>query len=578
MKIIGSGYSENKLCHKRYLLEELSKVLPSLELSSSFNQGEDILILNLDEEIARTKLEYETPSDQTFIILIVHEIHRHTLPYLKMANLVVYTSDLQRQLCEDLIGLEYPHIVLPLPSGNFPLPKSDAKSSIIYFEQPFLPSEKHIYQSVAENSPSWYLQNPPDEVQFWFEIVNGQESDFEQLKETLEGIHEKIKVVKANDHTRDELHQTLQNCLYADHFKLQIGIDEWKNNLAEKRENLLYDYCSDSAILADFQYAKINMVRAHSVSSYNALNNITSTYKDWANQIQKFIDTQYNQFLNQRNHTHDNTPIDTLDDLNIVAGVPLTNQFVFSICFRNQEEKITRCLNSILSQNKKLDFGIAIISDESSDNSVEVIQEVLTPAKVDYCLVSNIQRKRASRNFYNVAHLLVNNDESVIIEVDGDDFLANNEVLETLKKYYDQGAIKTNGSHSMYPDEQNFSSEETLKLSHAAMDYSRPWNLGLCNAWLHLRTCKRKILKQVEIDHFLERRTKQWLADRHDSAIQPRIIELTQGKSVFVPEVLYRYDVSGDQHDHQNDAQNDEAIRVFHSLDRFYHPFSALTE
>ena len=104
------------------------------------------------------------------------------------------------------------------------------------------------------------------------------------------------------------------------------------------------------------------------------------------------------------------------------------------------------------------------------------------------------------------------------------------------------------------------------------MDFSRPWNLARCTPWLHLRTCRREVLTRVELAHFCDRRTGTWLTERHDTAIQPRVIELAEGRCALLTEVLYNYDASGDQHDHDLTRPDEERMKLFRDLDRLWHP------
>ena len=123
---------------------------------------------------------------------------------------------------------------------------------------------------------------------------------------------------------------------------------------------------------------------------------------------------------------------DSFSALNIIHGEPLANQYVFVLCFRNQQDKIHRCLQSVLQQEGDYDWGLVVVDDASNDSSLEVVLEVLTKNPgVPAVVVQNQERRFYSRNLYNAVHHLLTEPESVVIEVDGDDYLAGTQRAET---------------------------------------------------------------------------------------------------------------------------------------------------
>lgn len=240
--------------------------------------------------------------------------------------------------------------------------------------------------------------------------------------------------------------------------------------------------------------------------------------------------------------------VDKLEDLNLIEGVPLSCRYIFIICFRNIDGKLMRCIESICRQNHGFDFGVVVV-DDCSDSSVSplVFQE-MKKRNVPFVFVANKSRKYFTRNLYNAVNLLSTDDDSIIIEVDGDDYLEQIDVLQVLHRYYKHGAEKTFGSFRQVSDAVNSNFGDTDEI-HTRIDTRQPWNLDVCTSWLHLKTYRRELFRKVPLPYFLERGSSEWLRLGEDMVVHPKMIELSDGRAAYVADTLYVYDVSGDEHD-----------------------------
>lgn len=571
MKIFGIGYDNtNENCYEKYFLNRMKELIPSLSIANEIPEEADVLVINLTRKTGKALFGHQIPEEKTYKIVVVHELFRSTLPYLKLADFVIFTNDYQRRVCEELLNLTYNSTVLPLPSGDFDYRRPEKGDCIVYFDLPYTAETKEF---IEKRIKAPYEDDVvPNINSFHFFVPCLSENDFAQLEAFVKDINPAYNLFDGNLTSKEELQKVMQQSTHCLYFKNEMNFDDFEGHMERRNSGMVHELIVDSHILADMKYCGLEIGRINDITCLNFDQAPSVTYKHWAELIHNKIEEEYNDSLKLKQGYLDNLEYDTLDDVNIVLGQPLSNRYIFSICFRNQEAKIQRCIYSILKQNRALDFGIVLVDDCSVDASIEKIVEVLDGAGVDCCVVSNKKRNFAARNFYNVVNLYTTNDESVIVEVDGDDFLHGTEVLDTLEKYYANGALKTNGSYKMFPDGQEFMNEADVIRNHECMDYTQPWNLDKCNAWLHLRTSKRHLIRSVEINHFLDRNSHNWLPDRHDAALQPRIIELAEGKVAFVKEVLYNYDISGDNHDHDNSEWEEEYLKLFGHIDKIYHP------
>ena len=244
--------------------------------------------------------------------------------------------------------------------------------------------------------------------------------------------------------------------------------------------------------------------------------------------------------------------IDELCDLNVLYGKPLSCDYVFAVCFRNQTWKLQRCIESICSQSGGLSFGIALVDDASEDKSesdqLQFVTGTLDRLQIPYVLVKNKSRKYLCQNLYNISASLVENPDSVIIQVDGDDYLIDNSVLGKLDAYYAQGAEMTFGSFdAIGSDSVEHNVEAWTRVQDVNLD--APWDVDLCCSWMHLKTYRKSLFDRVPKVYFLENNGKNWLKTGEDISVQPKMAELAHGNVIYIKEPLYVYDLSGSNHE-----------------------------
>ena len=95
----------------------------------------------------------------------------------------------------------------------------------------------------------------------------------------------------------------------------------------------------------------------------------------------------------------------------------------------NYEHTIEKCLDSLLSQTYK-NYEIIFIDDCSTDNSVSIAKKMLSkPHKV-----VELKQKRLNGGARNEAYLHLSKDVDYVYYVDSDDWLLNDEVLESINR------------------------------------------------------------------------------------------------------------------------------------------------
>ena len=216
--------------------------------------------------------------------------------------------------------------------------------------------------------------------------------------------------------------------------------------------------------------------------------------------------------------------------------IPKRNeQFVIVTLLRNVEySRFLRTWNSITSQ-KHENFGWIII-DDASDNGIHILIESLikeSPLKNRITFVKNRFQKGIAANTYKAIHYFIDNPETVVVIVDGDDALIGNNVLRKLKsKYFDYGCdvvigkmYRTDKLWAHYPYMPNF--------------YNPRLYGG--NVWQHLRSFKKYLFDSINLyDLRYEKKSgdfvsgnigSKWFEHCIDYAYMVPIVEMAENPS-----------------------------------------------
>jgi glycosyltransferase involved in cell wall biosynthesis len=210
--------------------------------------------------------------------------------------------------------------------------------------------------------------------------------------------------------------------------------------------------------------------------------------------------------------------------------------------FYNAENYIIRSLTSIKNQSYK-DFTCYITSDHSTDNSVSLVKDFI---KDDdrFVLVEDADKKvyqtgnfdRVIRNNPNIA------DNDILVEVDGDDYLPDPEVLERINKTYSDedvwianGSFRySNGSPGFAKRQENF---DSLRTGRFTASHIRTWRAFL---W---RAIKEEDLRDEKGDYW------QWSGDV--CFMFPMLEMAGEDRYRFMPDINYVYNGNNPINEHK---------------------------
>lgn len=209
----------------------------------------------------------------------------------------------------------------------------------------------------------------------------------------------------------------------------------------------------------------------------------------------------------------------------------------------NAEKYIEKCLASLVSQHHK-DFKCFVIDDMSTDLTV---QKAMSLIKDDsrFNVIVNKTKTYKNGNYYKVLNEMKDiNENDVVVELDGDDYLPDAKVLTRIYDVYkDDNVWITNGSFRYSMGQIGFSSEqknfENLRTDRFTASHLRTWRVFL---WRAIR----------DEDH--KDSNGNWLKVNADLAYMLPMLEMS-GKEhyKFLPEVNLIYNEQNPINDHKVD-------------------------
>ena len=129
------------------------------------------------------------------------------------------------------------------------------------------------------------------------------------------------------------------------------------------------------------------------------------------------------------------------------------------------------------------DFKVFIIDDVSTDNTVEITKSLIVDDN-RFNLIINTEKKFKLKNLDELIPTF--DDDDIVIELDGDDFLLNSDVVYDIRKIYSEGDVwLTNGSFMYSSGNEGFSSKcnpNTIRKDVFRFSHLRTWKTFLWKA------------------------------------------------------------------------------------------------
>jgi len=161
-------------------------------------------------------------------------------------------------------------------------------------------------------------------------------------------------------------------------------------------------------------------------------------------------------------------------------------KIVVAVTLYNSSDIIERTLGSIMSQSYE-NFVCYITDDLSTDNSIEVVEEFIED-DARFVLIQNKEKRYQGGNYDLICRDTEGvNDEDIVIEVDGDDWLPDREVFQRVIDTYDSGDIWiANGQFKYKNGTQGFTQPVTdftnIRRGVFTASHLRTWKVFLWRA------------------------------------------------------------------------------------------------
>jgi glycosyltransferase involved in cell wall biosynthesis len=239
----------------------------------------------------------------------------------------------------------------------------------------------------------------------------------------------------------------------------------------------------------------------------------------------------------------------------LLADFPEKPIVILSASYNN----IKWCEKSILSilNQDYSNYRIIYIDDCSNDGTADMVRGIIeslneTPRLT---LIKNKKRIGALANFYWTIHNHTK-DEEIIVNLDGDDWFFDSQVLKKVNSAYSSKDIwLTHGSMIEYP------------LENTGWSIPIPEDIIYLNAFRkfrcpsHPRTFYSWLFKKIHLSDLLYE--GQFFPMTSDFATMFPMIEMAGERHAFISDILYVYNMSNELNDHKVDAELQRNLDVF---------------
>jgi glycosyltransferase involved in cell wall biosynthesis len=207
----------------------------------------------------------------------------------------------------------------------------------------------------------------------------------------------------------------------------------------------------------------------------------------------------------------------------------------------NAERYIEKCIYSIMGQDFQ-DFKCYITDDMSTDNSIDVVKKVIEGDK-RFVLIENKKKLFQPGNYDQIIRGDYGiDDEEIIVEVDGDDWLPDSKVFDRIMKTYeDKNVWIANGSFKYSDGRAGFAAPPK--------NISNIRNENFTAS--HLRTWKAFLWRAIDQNYLKDENGEYWEVAGDLAFMYPMIEMAGYENYKFMPEINYIYNEDNPINDHK---------------------------
>ncbi len=237
----------------------------------------------------------------------------------------------------------------------------------------------------------------------------------------------------------------------------------------------------------------------------------------------------------------------------------MSNHFTIFIPSYKCSEWVDKNINSVLEQTYQ-NFDIVYVDDFSPDDTYErAVKYSNDRVKVH----KNRFNKGKMCNMYE--HITTMNEDTIVVILDGDDWLYDNSVLQTLNETYTDDVWMTNGSYVISPSSQVVRPRL----------YPEYWNGNIRQkSWefSHLGTFRKKLFSKIKRKHMMTRLGSFWHTTSDQAIMWPMAEMSGPEHHRVINDTLYVYNrqnpLSDDRVNRRDQLNTESMIRSFKPYER----------
>lgn len=230
----------------------------------------------------------------------------------------------------------------------------------------------------------------------------------------------------------------------------------------------------------------------------------------------------------------------------IILSTDAYKKFVILIPSYNNEQYAEGTILSALQDYPEDRYRIIFVDDCSHDKTLITTENAVARSGKSHLvtIIHNYERKGALRNLYET----INNyteDEEIIAILDGDDQLANKDVLTLLNDIYSNHDVWLTYGQFKHSSNNNPGFCQPMPESTVENNAFRQWPHGAS----HLKTFYSKLFKNIKREDLMIKNS--FFEMCYDLAIMFPMLEQANDRFKFIPEVLYIYNDINPISDHR---------------------------
>ena len=221
-------------------------------------------------------------------------------------------------------------------------------------------------------------------------------------------------------------------------------------------------------------------------------------------------------------------------------------KIVVAVTLYNSQDIIEKCLSTIIGQTYN-NFICYIIDDLSTDNSASVAEDFIKDDE-RFKVIRNTEKRYQGGNYDLICREMSDvNDEDIVIEVDGDDWLAHGKVFEQVLTTYSSGDIWIANGSFKYSDGRMGFAQPVTDLSNLRHG---PYTAS------HLRTWKVFLWRAIKPEDLRDSEGKWW-SSACDLIFMYDMFELAGlNHYAFMSDIHYIYNDQNPLNEHKNYMPN----------------------